>query len=193
MTTCPGCGARSPVPGPVARGGAGPGPVPVATHRYLRSSAQCFADFGELLAASYAGLAYAPGNLHQTRVDAWVCQHPGGDEPAANQALALCLMTLRLVLQDGVDPARGPALHRHLAGRGPYRWLPPPARRAGTTVRDVLDRPDDQRDVATLAWAREVWSAWSPHHDQVQRWLEETGTTAAAAQRFPRGAGRGER
>lgn len=177
MTRCPGCGADHPDVGATA------------THRYLRSSPACFAAFGEVLAASYPGLAYGPGDLHQTRVDAWVCQHPG-DGRAADQAVALCLMTLRLVLVDGVDPARGPALHQQMAARGPYAALAPPARRGRLTVRDLLDRPEDERDAATFAWAHEVWAAWSEHHDQVRRWLDATGTTAGRAHLFPRGAGR---
>lgn len=173
---CPGCGAGYPVADPAAG----------ATHRYLLSSPECFAAFGEVLAVSYEGLRYAPGDLHQTRVDAWACQHPGTDSPASNQAIALCLMTLRLVVEDGVDPARGPTLHRRMSEHGPYEWLAPPTSRGWFTVRDVLARPAQDQDRAVTAWAGSVWDAWSPHRGTVQAWLVRSGTTPQEAHRYPR-------
>ena len=44
------------------------------------------------------------------------------------------------------------------------------------TVRDVVGaRCAEEHTIRVNEWARNVWSAWSPHHLTVRGWLEESG------------------
>jgi hypothetical protein len=42
------------------------------------------------------------------------------------------------------------------------------------TVADVLDARDPQQHAGLVrAWARDVWDAWTAHHDVVRKWINE--------------------
>jgi hypothetical protein len=56
---------------------------------------------------------------------------------------------------------------------GDLRWLEPPSPNGRLTVADALAARDaDANAAAILAWAEDVWSAWSAHHETVRGWLD---------------------
>jgi hypothetical protein len=160
-TSCPGCGLGLP---------ATPG---LPTHPYIGSSGGCWARYGELLAREYESPAYF--GVHQLTVDAYAVQHPGEPERRSIQSVALHLITLGMVVERGVDPRLGPAIHRRIAGTETFRWLEPPERRGRMTVLDVLaaDSPDAHERLVR-AWAVDVWEAWATHHPAVRAWIDRS-------------------
>ena len=162
LETCPGCGLSLP------RG------ETAAGHAYIGASPSCWERYGELLAREYGEPAYF--GVHQLTVDTYAVQHPGRRERRSIQSVGLHLMTLGLVVEQGVDPAMGPAIHRRTVRRVDFEWLEPPSFDGCLTVLHPLaaTRPDDHR-AAVEAWGRDVWDAWSRHHATVRVWLEEAG------------------
>ena len=164
MSACPGCGAcLKTTDGP--------------RHPYMTGSAACWARFGEVLAVQYASPRRM--SFHQLVVDAYAAQHPGSSDRRAVQSVALHLMTLALVLEDGADPALGPKLHRRMTDRpvfGPLSGrLPSPGERTVTSV--PLVGPIAAAESATRAWAQDVWASWSEHHATVREWLDVSHLT----------------
>lgn len=166
--SCPGCGLAT------SRGG---GPVP---EEHV-ASAGCFALYGHLLARGYADPEYYRV-AHQVVVDAYATQHAGGTSRRQVQTVGLCLMTLRLFLDNGVHPAEGPALHKRMVARRPdFTRLAPPDTRGLMTVADVLTaRSASEHARHALEWGAQVWRAWAPHHATIATWnahaLASTGT-----------------
>lgn len=159
LTNCPGCGLLAP-------------PMDGPTHPYCLSTPACWAVYGQVLAREYEDPAYA--RLHQVTVDIYAVQHPGVPERRAIQSVALHLITLCLFLEDGIDPAAGPMLHKRLAGRPSYHWLEPPVPNGTITVADIArtESPDEHLRIVE-AWSRDVWKAWRPHHPTVRAWIEQ--------------------
>jgi hypothetical protein len=156
-STCPGCGLTAP----------DTGDVPPAEHV---ASTACWRLYGELLARDYTDPVYR--RVHQMVVDAYAAQHAGGRSRREIQTVALCLMTLCLFLEDGVDPADGPRLHRQMVRvRPPFNWLQPPPQQHLLTVADVLAAQDAaEHERLVRQWAGQVWQAWAPHHPTIHRW-----------------------
>jgi hypothetical protein len=123
------------------------------THPYIGASSECWARYGELLARG-AGIG----------VDTYAVQHPGVPGRRAVQSVGAHLTALCLQLERG-QPAGPDLLRGILASRPPFRWLEPPSPNGTLTVADVLAGVDE------VEWARDVWRAWSPHHDTVRTWL----------------------
>ena len=135
-------------------------------------SEACYDCFTQVLARSYCDISYR--RVHQMVVDAYTVQHPGrSDRRGATQAIALCLMTLCLFLEEGVDPGEGPRLPKAMADHPVFHSLVPPDLRGLPTAADVLaaDASEYQRLVRT--WAGRVWQAWGPHHATIRQWLAE--------------------
>lgn len=157
--TCPGCALRHP---PL-------GLEPVAG---LDATGECAREFGRVSAPFYADPALVP--QRQYVVDAYACQHPSTVSRRAVQTTALCLMTLDLVLEVGVDVALGSRLHREMMRTRPALFVPlrRPDLSAATTYRHVAEAGaiPQARTAAARAWAASVWAAWSEHHDQVRSW-----------------------
>ncbi len=161
QTTCPGCGLALP---------ARPG---LPTHPYIGASPECWERFGELLAREYEDPAYL--RIHQLTVDAYAAQHPGNPERRAIQSVAVHLMTLAMVLEDGLDPRRGPPLHKRMVRRADYEWLEPPSMEGRMTVLDVLQaKTPCEHERLVRAWAEDVWEAWAAHHRRVRVWIEQS-------------------
>lgn len=154
---CPGCGLTA---DQVV------GPMPEAH----QASAGCWALYGQVLARSYTD----PGcrAVHQVVVDAYAAQHAGGTSRREVQAVALCLMTLCLVVDDHVDPSEGPVLHQRIVARRPdFGRLTPPPQHGLMTVADVLDARDaDEHCRLVRTWGQQIWQAWAPHHATVRAW-----------------------
>ena len=161
LDPCPGCGL-----GGADRGVAGGGEPP-ASHV---AGPACSATWEQVLARDYSDAAYR--RVHQLNVDAYVAQHAGRTGRREVQRVALCLMTLCLVVEEGVDPAEGPRRHARMVGAQlPLHWLEPPDLRGPLTVADVLAADDpDAHERVVRRWAEQVWQAWSPHHTTVRRW-----------------------
>ena len=155
MSACPSCGVT-------AEDSGDPAPEEHV------ASAACWAVYGQVLARSYTDPAYRA--VHQIAVDAYTAQHAGGTSRREVQAVALCLMTLCLFVEDGVDPAMGPALHKRMVAHRPeFSWLAPPRQNHLMTVGDVLTASDaDQHCRLVREWGRQVWQAWAPHHATVR-------------------------
>ena len=144
------------------------------THRYMESSPGCWAVYGEVLAREYSDLSYA--SLHRLTVDAYAVQHPGRPSPQSTQSLALHLMSLCLVLERGVEPARTTAFLQTAAKpKGRFVWLVPPASQGAITVKDVHGAGNATEHKGLVrTWAESTWSAWASDHGTVRRWLAET-------------------
>lgn len=161
LTGCPGCGVVLPETN---------GPV----HRYMTSSAACWAGYGELLAAQYS----SPERMefHQLVVDAYAVQHPGGAAAVQVQSVGIHLMTLALFLEDGVDPAQGPQLHGLMLTRPAFGYLVPPTDAGDLAWNHVPVRGDHAvAREAAYDWGRSAWAAWADHHETVDVWLRDTG------------------
>lgn len=169
------------MPGSTSKGdGAGPCPgcaviLPAEdgpTHPYLGASPACWAKFGELCARGYGSRAYA--GVQQLAVDAYAVQHPGKPERRTIQSLAVHLMTLGMILEDGTDPRAGPELHKRMV-RGEFAWLDPPQMEGRMNVVDVLAaRTPEEHARLVVSWAEEVWAAWRPRHATIQRWIHQS-------------------
>jgi Family of unknown function (DUF5946) len=158
-TSCPGCAVALPV-------------LDAPTHPYIGASPACWGTFGELSAREYQDRAYA--GTHQISVDVYAVQHPGRPERRAVQSVAVHLMTLAMILEDGTDPLVGPRLHKRMV-RSEFAWLDPPAMQGRMNVSDVLPaRTREEHRRLVRAWAQDVWMAWEPHHATVRRWVEQS-------------------
>lgn len=154
---CPGCGAT------VLTGETASAPGGTA-------SATCAAAFGELLATSYSDPSRR--SSHQVLVDSYITQHGGGRADREIQAVAICLMTLHLFIEHGVDPREGPTLHRKMVDSGvAFDFLTPP--------KFLEDHPNvisvSQSLVpqeAIWEWALSTWSHWEPHHVRIRSWTQ---------------------
>ncbi|THJ64936.1 hypothetical protein E8P82_13685 [Arthrobacter echini] len=161
VSTCPGCGLTASRPTNQVL-------VP-APERHTASDA-CWSLYGELLSRSYTDADYR--RVHQLVVDTYTAQHAGPTGRRAVQLVGLCLMTLCLIVEDGVDPVEGPALHRRMMDRRPdLSWLTPPRQHDLMTVADVLTAQDAAQHQRLVGeWARQVWEAWTEHHATIRAW-----------------------
>jgi len=159
--TCPGCGVSlPPVEGPV--------------HRYMESSPACWARYGELLARDYADPAYRAA--HRLVVDTYAVQHPGRPSPQSIQSVAVHLISLYAILEQGWTFGRATELLGVAAARGEYAWLPPPAGPSSLTLLHALAGTSAAAHAAAVReWAEAAWRDWGMHHAQVRDWARRAG------------------
>jgi len=136
----------------------------------MRSSAACWAAYGEVLARSFQDPDRR--EVHQLAVDAFAVQHPGDPGRREAQSVAIHLMTLCMVIEEGLDPCRGPALHKQMVHRPVFHRLKPPTDRGEVTAADVASAGDADAHVERVRqWADSAWRAWQDHHETVRQWL----------------------
>lgn len=157
LIPCIGCGALVPDE-------AGP------THAYLGASPGCWAVYGEVLAREYGDYRYPA--VYRLTVDTYPVQHPGTPSRRSIQSVAVHLVALYLVLEQGFSSEKATqAMRRVLRHRHQFVWLTPPASLGAVTILDVLDTTTlADHEQAVKRWAESVWRGWSPHHDMVRRW-----------------------
>ena len=157
---CPGCALRMPrQPGKTK-------------HAYYNCSEECWAVYGEGLAAEYSH-AVIFGQVHQLTVDAYAVQHAGGDHP--DKSIDIHLAGLHLTLERGVKPPLIPPYLQRLA-ESVESWphLPPPDAQWRFTVFDVAVAAGELESHTRVVrdWSAEVWQAWSPHHAEIRALIE---------------------
>lgn len=158
ITSCVGCGA-------LLEEREGP------THRYMESSPACWAVYGEVLAREYASPDLM--DIHRLSVDAYAVQHPGKVSPSTINSVAIHLMRLCLLLEQGLDMQFANDAIRTLAeDKRSFYWLTPPASLGSITVVDLwrAESTEEHRKIAK-AWAMSAWQAWAPHHATIRKWL----------------------
>lgn len=163
-TPCTDCGAVLPVlDGP--------------QHRYLGASAACWAVFSALNNAGDPPLA--PGAHNGLITDAYAVQHPGEPSPQAIQSVAVHLLVLYAVFDQGLDPVQALDVRIRALGRYPdrkrdrFHWLTPPSSDYSLTIADVAaaTTPED-RTATAERWIEEVWRAWSIHRSRASTWFD---------------------
>jgi Family of unknown function (DUF5946) len=142
------------------------------THAYVGASPACWRLYGQVSTLSWRRADDLP--LERLVVDAYGAQHPGRRQVRAVQSVAVHLMGLCTVLERGAEPRIGPTRDRKPARRPlDLHWLDPPRPIGTLTVRGPLRAPGaEEHAVSVEAWARDVWAAWTPHHQTVRSWLD---------------------
>lgn len=158
-TTCPGCGL-------------GHEALDLEPADDLDATGECAREFGSVSAPFYAEAALVPHR--QYVVDAYACQHPSVQSRRAVQTTALCLMTLDLILDVGLDVSLGSRLHQQMMRKHPAVFVPlrKPDLVGTLNHRHLARAQTDQTSLegAAREWAESVWQAWRGHHDQVRQW-----------------------
>jgi hypothetical protein len=142
------------------------GPV----HRYMKSTAACWAAFGRVLAVEYSTPSLLP--IHRLSVDAYAVQHPGDGSRQAIQSVGLHLCRLSLQLERQLDPAQA---NRFMLRAGAHKALLPkfqPPLAFTMTVAEVATRAGSEAHEQTVrAWAAAAWQSWSASHSLVQDFI----------------------
>ena len=156
---CSGCGLDLPIED---------GPV----HRYMKSTAACWAKYGELLAREYENPEYMA--VHRLTVDTYAAQHPGAPSPQSIQSVAVHLISMYAVLELSMDQRSATALIQVCADNGRFEWLMPPDRPYHLNVLHPLKAKSAAEHAAAVReWAQCTWEAWAAHHRQVRTWAAQ--------------------
>src|SRR5438552_1602766 len=159
MSACPGCGVSLP-------GSAAPWDP-----RSLASEA-CHALYGEVAGFESQHIAEL-GRWHQLLVDTYTAQHVGERTPVIGTAFAL--IGLQLALEEGRDGLEVRDAHQRLAKA--FRTWPrfdAPRSRGARTIFDLaIAESTDEHVERLVAWARDVWAAWSASHAAVRELIRE--------------------
>ena len=142
--------------------------TPGTPHKYLGAAWGCWEIFGQVLAREYS--AGALDITHRLTVDAYSLQHPGTPGRQTIQSMNVHLVSLHLILERGATASEALlGIRRTLKASSQFVWFEPPVPNGTTTVLDVAPARDmdDHKRLVDL-WARDVWQAWSGHHDHVR-------------------------
>jgi hypothetical protein len=159
MISCVGCGA-------LLEEREGP------THRYMESSPACWAIYGEVLAREYASPDLM--DIHRLTVDAYAVQHPGRESTSTINSVAIHLMRLCLLLEQGLDMRfANEAIKTLTKEKRSFCWLKPPSSLGAITVVDLwmVHSPEEHKKIVR-DWAMSAWQAWGQHHETIREWLQ---------------------
>lgn len=157
--TCASCGAVT----PVAPGG--------VTHRYLDSSAGCWARYGEVLAYEYEHPALM--HINPLTVDAYAVQHPGEPGPQTIQSLNAHLASLYAHFRHNEPLERLADVRRRVVALGDgLDWMVPPLFAPAVTVNDVWSARAEEAHVAAVRrWASAALAHWRDQHARIDALL----------------------
>lgn len=157
---CPGCGASV-------------RDIPGNPHKYIGAAGGCWEIYGHILAKEYGEYRY-PEPTHQLTVHTYAVQHPGRPSRQSIQSVTLHLVGLYCILERGLTATRSTQImDRVLVHAHTFVWLEPPVPNGRMTVLDVAPARDrDEHRRVVEQWARDVWGAWTRHHDHTKRLTE---------------------
>jgi 5-methylcytosine-specific restriction endonuclease McrA len=151
------------------------------THGYMESSPACWSTYSRVLAREY-GDRLLLDRVHRLTVDSYAAQHPGRPSAQSIQSVAVHLISLCAVIENGGSNDWATQVMRAaLREKGRFVWLPPPQNRGSLTVVDVWSAGGAaDHEGRVREWATSVWAAWSPHHGVVRQWFSSLQHPAAA-------------
>ena len=132
----------------------------------------CLKLFEEVIAREFSNYHY--GKIHRLTVDAYSLQHPDA-YMRSGKSFAAHLTGIYAALE---------AKDSLVVNRTVRKWLDAnpkiekpagiPRRRGKLTIAFVHSAADaDEHSKRVREWAREVWSAWSEHHDLAKHLIDE--------------------
>lgn len=140
------------------------------THEYMQSTPGCWASYGRVLAREYEDRGLFA--VHRLSVDSYAVQHPGVPSRQSIQSVGVHLVRLCLFLEHELAPERAnDAMLAAAKQKAQYDWLEPPASLGALTTADIEAAADTTaHERLVRAWAAQMWSVWSAHHDTVRAW-----------------------
>ncbi len=164
-TGCPGCQALLPT---LENG---------ARHRYMTSSAACWAIFNSL---NDPERPLATAQFNNLIVDAYAVQHPGTPSDQTINSVAIHAMVLYAILTRDFKPDQAlwlrqrPGRVKSTQKHSRFHWLTPPSFDSSLTVADVAaGKTPLERSMLVERWVKDVWSCWAElHGDQIGIWFE---------------------
>lgn len=164
LESCPGCGILLPhTEGP--------------THRYIGASPACWAIFSAL---NVGEPPLGSGPYHGLIGDTYAAQHPGIPSPQSIQSVAVHLLTLYGVLEQGMNPAQAlwlrlrPLRDGKLPKHGRFTWLTPPSLVGSVTVADLVTASTPAARAALVQpYVEGVWLRWAAlHRTAIEQWYK---------------------
>ncbi len=146
------------------------------THRYMLSSAGCWAMFCEVLEREYSDYKYA--KAHNFTVDAYACQHPGPKESTAGKnSIATHLACLYMIFKRNMPLDQAANFKVGFAQANEQKhlvhWLEPPESVGQMTIYEIWDNKDPERHYELCrVWAYTTFKAWGQHHATVRKWIK---------------------
>jgi hypothetical protein len=103
--------------------------------------------------------------LHQLAVDAYAAQHQGNKTKPISTAFGL--VGLYLVNEKNYTGREVQLSHIAIANKSKVwpRFLTP--EKNWLTVKDVVEGPENDREILIKKWSKSVWDAWKIEHEKV--------------------------
>ena len=117
----------------------------------------------------------APAPTNALLIDAYAAQHPGSPSPQAIQSVAVHLLALYGIFDQGVAPEhalwiRRRPLRERVQGmpgdkHNRFQWLAPPDLASCLTIADIVQAPTPAvRTEKAREYIEQVWSLWAEQH-----------------------------
>ncbi len=140
------------------------------THRYMSSTPGCWQLYGEILAREYSDSTYWKN--HRLTVDAYAVQHPGIESAQSIQSVAVHLLSLYFVIEEGRLHDVATQLIKK-ATKQKFHWLQPPVDLGEINATTVwASKNAEEHNKQVELWARSVWKAWEEHHGTIKEWAQ---------------------
>ena len=137
--------------------------------------AGCLKIFEEILAREFTDYRY--GRIHRLTVDAYSLQHP--DKYMRSGKSFAAHLTGMCAALEGQDALALNQVVQKWLSTNPRLEKPAhvPEGRGELTIAYIHDAADADDHVKRVReWARDVWDAWSEHHDLARRLISEAGS-----------------
>ncbi len=138
------------------------------THRYMESSPGCWQMYSEILSREYSDQSY--WKSHRLTVDSYAVQHPGTESNQSIQSVAVHLMSLYFIIEEGKSHEAA----RKLMGKATklkFQWLEPPKCLGEISAKNVwLTENANQHNKTVELWANSAWNAWKKYHTIIREW-----------------------
>ena len=140
--------------------------------------AGCLKLFEEILAREFSDYRY--GRIHRLTVDAYSLQHPD-KYMRSGKSFAAHLTGMYAALESEDALALNQTVQKWLSTNPSIdkpAQLPTPKRRGRLNIAYVHSAPDADEHVKRVReWARDVWAAWSAHHELARQFINEASAS----------------
>ena len=132
----------------------------------------CLQLFEEILAREFSDYRY--GKIHRLTVDAYSLQHPQA-YMRSGKSFAAHLTGMCAALEYEDPPAVNRAVQKWLSSNPKVdKPVHLPDQRGNLTITYIHSAPDvEEHTQRVREWARDVWSAWSEHHELARGLIRE--------------------